>query len=121
VGIVPPAVAPDFLAGDALGAIAAFLVDPAHGGVGGVALDPVESQLFKSESRASANGVGRVAPAPGFFFADQQAAERASCRPADLVQSGEADVRAVLGQDRPVQVGVAPGREPLERLLPRAG
>lgn len=71
MGVVPSAVAPDFLAGDALGATAAFLVHPAHGGVERVALDPVESQLLEGESRASENGVGRVAPAPGLFVADQ--------------------------------------------------
>ena len=114
VGVVPSPVPPDLLPGDPFVAVSAFLVHPAHRGVDRVPLDPVQAQLLEGEASPHPDRVAGVAPAPGVPLADHESADGGSGAPLNLVERDEADVRAVLGEDRPVQVVLALGLDALE-------
>jgi hypothetical protein len=95
--------------GDAFVAVSAFLVHPTHRGIDRVPFDPMEAQLLEAEAGPHPDRLAGVAPAPGIPLADHEPADGGSGPPVDLVERDEADVRAVLGEDRPVQVVLALG------------
>src|SRR3954451_15620603 len=58
LGIAPRSAPRDLLACAALAAVSAFLVNPPHRRIDGVALHTVKSHLFEEESRACADRIG---------------------------------------------------------------
>src|SRR5690606_27162634 len=105
--VVPAAVAPESLAGPALVAVAAVLVDAAHGGVDRVAVDAVQAELVEREPSPGPHRVGGVAAPPAFTLAEEEPAAARSELPVVQMKADEADVASRLVQDRPPEVLIA--------------